>query len=59
MVSSRLDNFLDAFLIADVAGIYAQASRARLSCLNAPFVVKMDIRNDGHIHVGNDFFQCL
>ncbi len=54
IVPGGLDDLLDPTLIADIAGIDPQAGSTRLGGLDAAFVMKMNVRDDGHTDLAHD-----
>src|ERR1700732_1369768 len=58
VVLSCFDYLADARGRADVAGVDAQAGGTTLRRLDRPLVVEMNIGDDRHRHLPDDFLQC-
>ena len=57
MVACRLDHLAHPLRLADIAGIDAQAGRARLRRFNGALVVEMDVGDDRHRDIVDDRLQ--
>ncbi len=53
----RVHHFLDARLAADVAGVDAQAGRARIGGFERALIVEMDVGDDRHAGGADDLLQ--
>ena len=57
MIAGRLDDFLHALLVADIARVDAQTGRPRFSRLDPALIMEMDVRHDGNRAFLHDFLQ--